>query len=59
MIYTNPVMPLDGYQALTDAFLYIVHGSVSVLGTSTIVRLNLFDTARNKAVARETAEARR
>ena len=37
---------------------YIVHGSIGLLGGSTIVHLNLFDTKSSKAVARETAEAR-
>ncbi len=36
---------------------YIVHGSVGVLGSSTVVQLNLFDTKAAKAIDRESAEA--
>ncbi|MCC7072164.1 MAG: hypothetical protein IT383_12625 [Deltaproteobacteria bacterium] len=37
---------------------YIVHGSVALLGSTTIMHLNLFDTAENRSVTRETAEAK-
>ncbi|MBI1947334.1 MAG: hypothetical protein HYS27_16690 [Deltaproteobacteria bacterium] len=37
---------------------YIVHGSVALLGTTTIIHLNLFDTEASRSVARETAEAK-
>jgi TolB-like protein len=37
---------------------YIIHGSVAVLGTTTIVHLNLVDTDQGKAIARETAESK-
>jgi TolB-like protein len=37
---------------------YIVHGSIGVLGSSTIVHLNLFDTESSRSLARETAEAK-
>lgn len=37
---------------------YIVHGSVALLGSTTIIHLNLFDTEANRSVARETAEAK-
>ena len=37
---------------------YIVHGSVALLGTTTIIHLNLFDTDASRSIARETAEAK-
>ena len=37
---------------------YIVHGSVAVLGSSTIIHLTLVDTDAGRAVARETAETK-
>lgn len=38
---------------------YIVHGSVALLGSTTIIHLNLFDTEASRSIARETAEAKR
>ncbi|OGQ26083.1 MAG: hypothetical protein A2138_17480 [Deltaproteobacteria bacterium RBG_16_71_12] len=37
---------------------YIVHGSVALLGSTTIIHLNLFDTEASRSVARETSEAK-
>lgn len=37
---------------------YIVHGSVALLGSTTIIHLNLFDTEASRSIARETAEAK-
>jgi TolB-like protein len=37
---------------------YIIHGSIGVLGSTTIVHLNLFDTEQGRSVSRETAEAK-
>lgn len=36
---------------------YIVHGSVALLGSTTIIHLSLFDSGESRSVARETAEA--
>jgi hypothetical protein len=37
---------------------YVVHGSISALGSMRIVRLNAMDTAANTLLVRETVEAR-
>jgi hypothetical protein len=37
---------------------YIVHGSMGVLGSTTVVQLSLFDSEAQRAVARETIETK-
>ncbi|MDP2340958.1 MAG: hypothetical protein Q8O67_08375 [Deltaproteobacteria bacterium] len=36
---------------------FIVHGSVGLIGDTTLVQVSLFDTSANRAIARETADA--